>query len=357
MAERSGESATDSEVEARTAAAFARVGPAESLSPQTLAQIGERLRERRERGQSRWHWSGRFAVAAAAVLLAVGGARAAVILYRGAEPASSIPRAIWRALHPHAGAVPGGPPSLALPPPPPASVVPQVPQAAIVQAPVPVAAPAPIAVTTSAPQPHPSPVVSRPAAPAVAAPAPPPVQVGVLAPPVAPTSAASAPAPDALSDAVDQQMEWLQNARRLSADPAAELLVLDGYLKKYPQGLFRAEAQVARVEALLRVGNKAEAIATLDEAHRQGFAGLPRADELAVLRAELLAEAGRCAEVLPELQDRFFSEALAERALYARGYCLSHTGDAAGGRKAFQEYLRRFPEGRFADQARQALGE
>ncbi len=351
----------DSEVEARTAAAFARVGPAETLSPQTLAQIGERLRARRERRQSQWRWSLRLAGAAASVLLAVGGARAAMTFYRGAEPASSIPRAIWRALHPGAGAVSGGAPSLPLPLPPPVVQAPAVPPAPSPRAPV--AAPAPLPAVASeptpsaAPRPHAAPVVSRSATPTVAAPVPPPVQVGVLAPSVLRAPVAAAPAPNTSSTELDEQMGWLQNAQRLADDPAEEVLVLDGYLKKYPQGLFRAEARVARVEALLRAGNKAEAIATLDEAHRQGFAGLPRADELAVLRAELLAEAGRCAEALPELQSSFFSEALAERALYARGYCLARTGDEAGGRKAFEEYLRRFPNGRFAAQARQALGE
>jgi TolA-binding protein len=155
-----------------------------------------------------------------------------------------------------------------------------------------------------------------------------------------------------------QQMEWLQRAQRHADDPPAELEILDGYLALYPRGLLRGEVQVARVDALLREGEKAHAIDALDELHRQGFAGLPRGGELSVLRAELLAQADRCAEALPDLQESTGrAAALAERVLYARAYCLSRTGDAAGSRHGYQDYLRRFPKGRFAAQAHQALGE
>jgi len=153
------------------------------------------------------------------------------------------------------------------------------------------------------------------------------------------------------------ELKWLQRARKASNDPAAELQLLDSYFARHPEGLFRAEALVAQLQALLELGNKAKALTVLDQLHATGFVGLPRAPELGVLRVELLAGADRCPEALQAL-DSIFSpaESLQERALYTRAFCLSRV-DPVGSREVLQDYLRQFPEGQFAGRVHQALGE
>jgi hypothetical protein len=142
-------------------------------------------------------------------------------------------------------------------------------------------------------------------------------------------------------------------ALRHDKDAAAALRAIDAHLATYPDGLLRADALLLRIEALLATSRRAEARAALD---RLSLASLPRARELAVVRGELRAEAGRCRDA--ELDFALAldgSDALTERAIVGHADCRSRLGDDAGSRAALADYLRRFPDGRFAARVRGTL--
>ncbi len=206
-------------------------------------------------------------------------------------------------------------------------------------------------------------------APKVAAPtprAPEPVAPPVLPPPARPEVTSAPPPPPTRREARPENA-LLEEAKllgkaveqlRREQNPKAALATLQRYFSRYPRGELRGEAEVTRVEALLGSGRSAEALTHLEQLSRSGFAGLPRPLELALQRAQLLADAGRAPEAT-----RAFSEVLAqhpapaleERALFGRAVCRARAGDEEGMRADLEEYLRRFPDGRFAAEARERL--
>ena len=77
-----------------------------------------------------------------------------------------------------------------------------------------------------------------------------------------------------------------------------------------------------------------------------------------MLRLELLAQAGRCAEAL-QMADGVADEARLsnrERALFTRAGCRRAVRDDSGCVADLERYLAEFPAGRFAAKARAALG-
>lgn len=142
---------------------------------------------------------------------------------------------------------------------------------------------------------------------------------------------------------------------RQERDAAAALRTLDQYQGRFPSGSLLEEAQAARVDALLQLDRRAEALAVLDGAR---FQRLPRGGELLMLRGELRATAGRCREAdgdfLAALDSRPTAQ-VSERALYGRASCRARLGDTEGARQLLQQVLERFPDGRYAEPARRAL--
>ncbi|MFO0573532.1 MAG: hypothetical protein U1A78_06020 [Polyangia bacterium] len=142
---------------------------------------------------------------------------------------------------------------------------------------------------------------------------------------------------------------------RQERDAAAALHTLDQYQGRFPSGSLLEEAQAARVDALLQLDRRTEALAVLDGAR---FQRLPRGGELLMLRGELRAAAGRCREAdgdfLAALDSRP-TAMVSERALYGRASCRARLGDSEGARQLLQQVLERFPTGRFAEPARRAL--
>jgi hypothetical protein len=218
-----------------------------------------------------------------------------------------------------------------------------------------VVAPAPVVVA-----PAPAPVAVAPApAPVVVAPAPPPAPVAAPAPApvvVAPTPA-PAPAPPPES-ALSKESRALSDAVRLlrrDRDAAGALAALDEYRARWPKGVLRPEADVARVDALLSLGRRGDALAALESVY---VASLPRARELTVVRGELRAEAGRCKQAARDFDvAAALGDALGERALWGRAGCRARLGDRDGARADLERYLERFPSGKFASEARRALAE
>jgi hypothetical protein len=211
---------------------------------------------------------------------------------------------------------------------------------------------APVAPLQLPPEPKPEPALEP------EAPAPPPTRVVQHHRPSAPVVEAPIAEPDPLSDESHLLHSALEKLS-LRGDAVGALVLLDTYRVRFPNGLLAREASVARLDALLRLGDTREALALLDGAADTDFNGYPRAGHLRVLRGELLAQSGRCREA-----EGIFTTALGdpqagqstEHALYGRASCRASLGDTAGSRSDLDEYLNRYPQGHFEREARQALG-
>jgi hypothetical protein len=132
---------------------------------------------------------------------------------------------------------------------------------------------------------------------------------------------------------------------RVEHDARRALRRLDDHERRFPGGALAREAALARVEALLALGRRADALAVLDPlalADGQGDRGV------ALARGELRASAGRCPAALGDfvrVLELDAGDEFAARALYGRGACRLEAGDTAGARVDFETYARRFPEG------------
>jgi hypothetical protein len=140
--------------------------------------------------------------------------------------------------------------------------------------------------------------------------------------------------------------------------PAEALEQVSIYRRKYPRGLMEGEAALAEVQAELDLGLDGIALQQLEDLGRDDFRRVPRPDESRLLRAELLARRNSCGPPIDDF-DRLLGgsleQSLEQRALFGRAVCRSKSGDADGARADFGRYLARFPDGRFAGQARRSL--
>lgn len=155
---------------------------------------------------------------------------------------------------------------------------------------------------------------------------------------------------------------------RVQRSPAAALAALDQYQARYPKGSMLAETTRLRAEALLMLGERR---AALDELNRSPGMGTAADEESRLVRGELAASAGRWHEALQDFDALVTAwsrgprgdtlspklRARLERALWGRACARSHLGNEAGARADLEELLRRFPQGKFAAQAAQRLGE
>jgi hypothetical protein len=139
-------------------------------------------------------------------------------------------------------------------------------------------------------------------------------------------------------------------ALRAKTDPPSALAALDEYRNHYPHGRLFVEAEVLRVDALAALKNTFEALRVLDGLD---FAQMPGGLARQLQRAELRAAAGRYREAEADFANvlvRARSQDLdvRERALWGRAQSRVGLGDADGARTDANEYVRRFPSGRFA---------
>ncbi|HEY3668774.1 MAG TPA: hypothetical protein VGL19_22405 [Polyangiaceae bacterium] len=141
---------------------------------------------------------------------------------------------------------------------------------------------------------------------------------------------------------------------RREHDARGALALLDQSEPLFARGALALEAQVTRVDALLALGRSSEALAILNHLP---LAHIGRGGELRLLRAELRAkqDCGLALADFDVLVRQPLSSSLAERALYGRAACEIRVGDDSHARRDFQDYLARFPGGRFADHARNQL--
>src|SRR6185295_2257611 len=145
---------------------------------------------------------------------------------------------------------------------------------------------------------------------------------------------------------------------RAGRDPAGALDVLDLYRQRFPAGRLVAEASLARVEALLALGRRPEALSVVET---MPDAPGERARDRALLRGELRAEAGRCTEALADFtlaESRAGSSlrpAVEARAVWGQAACHARLGQIAPARRDFGRYLAAYPRERSAADARRWL--
>lgn len=144
---------------------------------------------------------------------------------------------------------------------------------------------------------------------------------------------------------------------RQDDDASGALAILDQHDVRFGRATLAPEATLARIEALVKLRRNDAALSVLD-GMTPAPAGIGR--DLLIARAELRAAAGRCAMARPDfdlvLRGEPDFDSLAERALWGRASCRAGGTDVAGARADLQSYLLHFPDGRFAGNARAALG-
>jgi hypothetical protein len=168
------------------------------------------------------------------------------------------------------------------------------------------------------------------------------------------------PSPIAAEQAlITRAMESLRDRHQAQA----ALALLGDHAQQFPNGSFRSEANLLRVEALLALGRKDEALSVLE---RAPITATPNRDEQLVLRGELRSSNERWVEAREDFDEalRRYGDTLAEpaksrglqeRALWGRAAARSRLGHEADARADLALYLRLFPHGRFADSAAKLL--
>jgi hypothetical protein len=185
--------------------------------------------------------------------------------------------------------------------------------------------------------------------PPFAVPAPGPLPVPALAPPLI-----------TQTNAPDAEIALIANAvRRLrtEGDPGGALAALDQYRSRFPAGTLAREATLARVETLLALDRRDEALRVLDTA---AIGNLPRARAVRATRGELRAEMGRCTDAVKDFELLLTAsqrDEYAERALYGRAACRARAADTIRARADLTLYQALFPEGRFAAEVQRLLAD
>jgi len=169
---------------------------------------------------------------------------------------------------------------------------------------------------------------------------------------------AATPAPPSAFTVEQTMLGEILISLRTRHDALAALALLDEHDRRFPTTGLGPELAMLRVEALLGVGRKSDALALLD---RLSLSSMPNRDERLVLRGELRAAAGRWREAQEDFGIVLFAQApsgndvkrraIVERALWGRASTRSHLGDEAEARADLTTYMRRFPSGRFAEKA------
>lgn len=131
------------------------------------------------------------------------------------------------------------------------------------------------------------------------------------------------------------------------------------YRDRFPSGQLATEVDLSVLAALERAGRVAEAV-------REGEAFLvarPRSErggEVHALVGSLLQQRGDCARALPHLEagaQGLLSDARADELGYRRALCMRALGSVDLARRAFREYLDRFPGGKYRASVERALRE
>jgi hypothetical protein len=190
-------------------------------------------------------------------------------------------------------------------------------------------------------------------------------RLAMLEPPAfaPPASASRAPASDGRPDRAGDEaalVATMFRALHAEHDPARALALAEGHARAFPDGELTVEATAARVEALLALGRRSQALEILDGVSDDAAATSPART---LLRGELRLAGGRCALALRDFvvvesaKSGGGANDLGSRAFLGHGTCSARLGDLAGARASFARYLEISPTGPAAGEARRFLSE
>lgn len=137
----------------------------------------------------------------------------------------------------------------------------------------------------------------------------------------------SAPFPSPVLAEVTQMRDALKTLRA-DRDPAGALSLLDDYGRRFPAGLLHDEVSAMRVEALMALDRTDEALKGVEALPDAVLARWPR---LRILRGELRAKHGRCADAMIDfgtLLTRPDGDNIRQRAEAGRDACVAQRGKA-----------------------------
>jgi hypothetical protein len=328
------------------------------LTPEQLERVRGRITQSIAQGAASGGLSplGRSSLVRGVLLLLGLGGAVVLALFLGSGAHKAVRRA--------EPAVPASPPPVALAAGSPTPEDKPEPAHAPEPAPAPPASDAPPAAVKSEAPPRPEIRAAHRHALRAPAPTPPPSPAATeTVPSQPPLTAPEVPAPPAPTPAEPPSAVEFQlvsaavQQLRQKGSPLTALRTLDAYDSRFPHGELRPEATWLRVQALVQLGQRREALKILDE--QPLSADGERSAEPLVLRGELRSEAGRCGDALPDLEAAaaLASGEMLERTLLYRGRCRARTGDAPGARADYSVYLIRFPTGRYTDEIRKSLRE
>lgn len=141
-------------------------------------------------------------------------------------------------------------------------------------------------------------------------------------------------------------------ALKVDQNPVVTLAALDRYLIQHPNGRLLFEANVLRVDALLKLNQGDEALRYFDHLD---LTRLPDGVERSLKRGELRFQHQRWPDALSDFNwvlSHAFEDAFIERALRGRIQCHIHLGNKPDAWADANKYLQRFPTGPFAESAR-----
>lgn len=149
----------------------------------------------------------------------------------------------------------------------------------------------------------------------------------------------------------------LGELRRDRGDRQGALEAWLEYRRRFGAGPYAEESDLAVLEMRLRVGSPLARVAA-DRFLRQWPAS-PYLAEVRGIRGLLRHRGGDCAGALEDYSEALgarISGARRDESLYGRAACLDALGRTGDARAAYERYLQDLPRGRFAEQARAALG-
>jgi hypothetical protein len=144
---------------------------------------------------------------------------------------------------------------------------------------------------------------------------------------------------------------------RQQHDPVAALATLDRLERRFPGGVLADEARATRIEAAVAARDLRTATRLVEgaaiPAGRSGVAIL-------VMRGELRAQAGRCADAVADFtrvlgQGELAAGELAARALYGRAVCFQQMGQGTRARVDLESLRRNHPRSRLGHEAQRLL--